>query len=67
MTPNGNTACIKCADRLGIWLQTNAPSTFTEDDFELMMQRAPLTIDCNECQTYPCAICVMGKEFMKSK
>lgn len=65
LTPKGNTGCKKCADVLGEWLQDNVPQTFTEDEFHVLIQRAPLTINCNECQTYPCTICIMGKEFMK--
>lgn len=64
-TSKGIRECKKCVDKLGIWLQQNAPNTFTEDEFDILMQRAPLTIDCNECQTYPCAICILGKRMMK--
>lgn len=65
LTPNGNTGCRKCAETLAIWLQDNAPETFTENEFYTIMQRAPLTTSYNECQTYPCAICIMGKKFVE--
>jgi len=67
LTPSGSKGCRKCADILGQWLQDNAPEKFTENDFHTILQRAPLTISCNECQSNPCAICIVDKMLLRGK